>query len=88
MNVLTTEQEDRIVTDPWEDILREYLYGTASGIENITALQIMANVLEIPMDRRDRASQTKIGRIMRDLGWKRERFREGDERSYRYVRPQ
>ena len=88
MNVLTTEQEDRIVTDPWEDILREHLYVTASGIKNITALQIMANVLEIPMDRRDRASQTKIGRIMRDLGWKRERFRDGDERSYRYVRPQ
>lgn len=86
---LTEEQESRLVQDPWEEIIRSYFYGAGAGagIKETTMMQIMSDAINIPNDRRDRSCQVKIGRIMKEMGWKKQRFRSADSRGYIYCRP-
>lgn len=88
MAILTKEQEDRLASEPWEEILQTYFNSdVGSGIQEISMPAILRDILTIPVDRQDRTTQTKVGRIMRDMGWQKKRQRGDKTRSYVYVRP-
>ncbi len=89
MEELTTQQEERVIVDPWESLLKNYLYVDAggSGVTEISTVRLMSDALEIPKDRQDKSAQMKVGRIMRDLGWKKHRVGVGTNREYVYNRP-
>ena len=81
-------QIDRVIGDPWGNIIRRYLLVEHSDIPEVTTMQLLTNVLDIPIDRQDRAATTKTGYIMRDMGWRKIRRMEGGVREYIYVRPE
>ena len=89
MEELTAIQESRVIVDPWESLVRKYLYFDQAGsaAPDISTVRLMSDALEIPKDRQDKAAQCKIGRIMRDLGWKKHRVGSGHSREYVYSRP-
>lgn len=89
MEILTTEQEDRVIADPWESLVRSYLYVdvAGTGVTEVSTVRLMSDALEIPKDRQDKAAQIKVGRIMRDLGWRKHRVGSGNNREYVYSRP-
>lgn len=81
-------QIERVIDDPWGNIIRRHLLVEGEGIKEITTMQLLNNVLAIPTDRQDKSAMTKIGYIMRDMGWSKVRRRDGSVREYVYVRPE
>ena len=81
-------QSERVIGDPWGNIIRRHLLVDAAGLKEITAMQLLSNVLAIPTERQDKSATTKIGYIMRDMGWNKSRRMEGGVREYIYVRPE
>ena len=66
----THEQESRYQADPWLDQITKALKGESS----ITTAQL-SEKLEIPIQRRDRATEMRIGACLRFLRWERKRER-------------
>lgn len=89
MEELTENQDERVIVDPWFSLVQKYLYFDQAGsaVPDISTVRLMSDALEIPKDRQDKAAQCKIGRIMRDLGWKKHRVGSGHSREYVYSRP-
>lgn len=89
MAELTEAQESRVVVDPWEDVIRSVLYGNGDmcTTPQVSTLQIMHGILDIPIERRDRHVQTKIGLIMKGMGWEKQRVVQNGQRVYVFVRP-
>lgn len=89
MGVLTDQQEDRVIVDPWESLIHHYLYTDTggSGVKEVSTVRLMADALEIPKDRQDKTAQVKVGRIMRDMGWTKTRIGSRHNREYVYTRP-
>lgn len=78
------EQEARYQADPWLDVVAETIKGESS----VTTSQI-AEKLGIPLERRDRGVEMRIGACLRFLGWHRRQRRDGTStagRSYVYLR--
>ena len=80
-------QIDRVIGDPWGNIIRKHFLMLHPDVPETTAAEILNNVLAIPIDRQDRSSTTKIGYIMRDMGWRKIRRMVDGVREYVYVRP-
>ena len=82
-NLLTTvkeRQEDARQHDEWEEVLKESLVGL-----NTITLSDAANRLSIGPDRLDKSVQTRLGLVMKAIGFKRRRETTG-ARSMYYVR--
>jgi predicted P-loop ATPase len=52
----------------------------------ITLTQLLAEALQIPIDKQDRRVQSRVGSILKKLGWKRKRRRKEGGREYVYSR--
>jgi predicted P-loop ATPase len=83
------EQESREITDPWYE--RIALWVDSEGEEltkSYTSSQILTGALHVPADRIDGARQmaTRVGIVMRKLGWAKVRDATG-ARLWRYLRP-
>ena len=79
-------QCSRVIDDPWGNQIRHHLLIEHPDTNEITSMQLLANVLAIPIDRQDRSCATKVGIIMRDMGWRKVRRRVGGETEFIYVR--
>lgn len=75
------QQDDRYQHDPWHDKVVNFLLGKTEA----TTQEIMTDI-GIDLVRQGRTEQTRVGRIMRVLRWKRVRKPSGD-RGYHYVAP-
>lgn len=75
------EQDERYQGDPW---LPE-IEGIIKGEAEVTTAHV-AGKLNIALERRDRATEMRIGACLRFLGWIRHRQRGGDKRAYVYRR--
>lgn len=78
----TEEQSDRVISDPWEEKLAKWLETdearrrvTEPGY--LTTTDVLSMCLDIPAERRDRSSATRVGQAMKRLGWQKRRFRDG-----------
>lgn len=74
------EQEARFQGDPWLETVAEVLKGESKITTNAIAEKI-----GIPVERRDRATEMRIGSCLRFLGWHRRRGGAAD-RAYYYFR--
>jgi predicted P-loop ATPase len=63
-------QEDTRAADIWEDVLREQLKG-----KNTVTMQQAADALRITPDRYDRSMQTRLGSILKRIGFPRSHHR-------------
>jgi predicted P-loop ATPase len=79
------EQEDRRQRDPWEAAIANALKGA-----NETSTQhILSNVFAITADQQHRGHETRIGQVMKALGWTKHRRRvEDGAREWFYIRPE
>jgi predicted P-loop ATPase len=77
------EQEGRYQADPWLEQIIEIIKGEAT----VTTAHV-AEKLGINLERRDRATEMRIGACLRFMGWQRRQKRGGDSRSYVYCRPE
>lgn len=78
------EQSSRVETDPWEDTLAELLNCEHSKFDEISAVEVF-RALGIPENYKDKDKQTRVGQIMRNLGWHRKR---GRKHGTNYIRDQ
>ena len=76
------QQEFRYQADAWEDPIGDWLTGRSE----VTTSQIMLDCLGIDLARQDRSAQTRVGNILRRLGWEQIQIRRGHRR-YRVYRP-
>ena len=74
-------QED----DPWTPAIAAWL-GMPSILETSTS-EVLNEALKVDVGRQDRYAQTRVGRILKDLGWKRVKG-ERPQRGWRYQRPE
>lgn len=91
------EQDDRYLDDPWMERVLSWLNGKTKGASlepaekrlRATASQILSFAIEMDLKKQDRAAQTRVGAIMKRLGWsiERKRGKSGAARLRWYVRP-
>jgi putative DNA primase/helicase len=69
------EQEQRRQLDPWESIIAEWLHGTRFVARGVTTADVLSALKIAPKDR-TRAEESRVGGILRKLGWEghRERY--------------
>ncbi len=86
-------QEDRQQVDPWEDLLRGYMeHGRSTGIDGhgliewpkgwLSSAAIMRQWLRLEAHQQGQASSTRLGRVMRRLGYMPKRSQAGNERGW------
>lgn len=80
-----TRAQEYLVADPWQPLLEAYANGAGPRLY-LTASEAYDR-LEIPQKERTTATDRRIARIFRVLGyWRKTRQREGSAREYRYYR--
>lgn len=79
------EQDAREIADPWESMISTWLHS--STCSTVTQVEIF-EYLDIKPDRIDnaRAMSTRIGNVMKRIGWPKDRRKTG-AREYYYKRP-
>ncbi len=70
--------------DPWHAQIADWLRPL--HVTCTTTAEVLGDALKIDVGRHDRASQTRVGRVMAELGWKKQRDPR-PPRLWRYVRP-
>lgn len=76
------EQEERLSVDLWQEIVIEYI-----GNKNIIQMpDLLTECLLIPREKWSKSIETRVGFIMRNLGFERKRRRAGAERTYTYEK--
>lgn len=96
------EQEDRMVDEhPWYAIIRDWLRRCANpnslarppgseGVDlqrGVTTDEVLIGALAMRKDQMSKADSMKVGSILRQLGFKSQRVRNGFSRDYRYTHP-
>lgn len=91
------DQDERYLEDIWaEPVVRwlegkgaanRYATGVAAKIKCTTVFEILYRALEMDPKKADRAAQTRVGQLMRRLGWIRVQKRSGGTRVWQYKRP-
>ncbi len=88
---LTEEQEARQEIDAWEPMVEQWLEATDPKTERIrdgvTTGDILLGALGFRMDGCDRESQSRVGKILRKMGWNPKQEKKQGLRSRRYWRP-
>lgn len=92
--VIAQEQESRQQVDPWEDLLRDFMCNGKRGMGAdgqgvklwpeswISSTTIMREWLALPPAQQAQNSSTRLGRVMRRLGYQPERQGKGRERGW------
>lgn len=78
------QQVKREVQDPWTDLIIDYLEVNLK--REITTNDILANALEVTPDKRNRANEMRVGKIMVKLNWMKKRISRNGVRQYVYIR--
>ena len=76
------EQEDRQVIDPWEDILRAAIANVNWPQGWIASASILRDWLHLEPHQQGKASSTRLGHVMRRLGFVPHRFGKARERGW------
>ncbi|RPH64968.1 MAG: hypothetical protein EHM89_00065 [Acidobacteria bacterium] len=70
--------------DVWLDTIADFIAAPTVAEVSISAL--LRDALKLDAARQDRAAQMRVARILKTLGWERQRESTGDRR-WRYIRP-
>lgn len=88
---LAKDQHDKFkLVDEWESIILKWINDDFPGIAPgekgyVTTNEILIDCLKIPSERVNRANQTRVGDIMKNLGFAKKRFSEGEVRVWGYL---
>ncbi len=74
------EQMDRMVTDPWESVIRALL-GNSKKAQTYT---ILTDFLNVPVEQQDKSKQMRVAKILTILGFRKKR--EGKERKSIWIK--
>jgi len=74
MDAERAEQDARFRSDPWEETVSAWLCNDASDIGSravlgVTVTDVLSGPLSLDTARRDHAAATRVGSILRRLGW-------------------
>jgi putative DNA primase/helicase len=83
---LAQARADCTESDSWEDVLSRINGNPTDSGGFQTSIAECQAVLEIPVERRNRANEIRIGIIMNELGWSRRRMRMEGKLVWRLVR--
>jgi predicted P-loop ATPase len=84
------EQEARMPVDGWEELIARFVYDPDNRLRNFfTAPVLLMEACKVEKSKIDEGNRmtARVGRIMKRLGWERDREPSGRYRSYGYVRP-
>jgi len=81
LKTVKERQEDARQHDEWEEVLKESLLS----ISSITLMDV-ADRLDIPIERLDKSTQTRLGQAMKAIGFTRKRDTRRGPRRYYWVR--
>ncbi|MCL2829402.1 MAG: CHC2 zinc finger domain-containing protein [Betaproteobacteria bacterium] len=83
------EQETREIIDPWMTMITTWLLKRPSSSDRVTTEEILGDLLKVEPSKIDasRSMATRVGNVMRAIGWKRKRETSG-ARGYFYLRPE
>lgn len=83
------EQEERMVKDTWTNTIMDWLEDKERSLvkHKVTSEMIAEECFDIPKERYNQRTWTRIGAIMAKSGWIKERGTKRDDRSYYYVPP-
>lgn len=88
-NLATEQQEDRLSSDPWEEVVRNYLRSKSLiPMVQINMQHILEDCLKIPIREINRGTTGRIGKIVKTCGWERKRYntrKEQEEHGVYYV---
>jgi putative DNA primase/helicase len=84
LGMFEAEQEQRRQIDPWEPVLKRWLYSKALYAERGVMTSDALNALGIEAYKRTRYEEQRVGAVLRKLGWDRVRVRLTGGRSYIY----
>lgn len=85
--VVSRENEAYQVESPWLPAVQEWLAKLIAG-EAITTERILSQAIAKPIERQTRADQMAVADILRGLGYRRERVMLGNQRQWRWSRPE
>jgi predicted P-loop ATPase len=94
-NYLTTELATKVsqeneayqVESPWLPAVQEWLAKLMFG-DAITTERILSQAIAKPIERQTRADQMAVADILRSIGYKRERVMIGNQRQWRWSKPE
>ena len=69
---------DYLVASPWQKAIQEYL--NEHPFSDITTEQLLAGVIQKPLDRQTKADQMQVADVLKRLGYEKKRIRVGDSR--------
>lgn len=80
------EQADREIMDPWEDIVSRWLTGRSF----CTTSEVLVECMKLDPGKIDssRSMATRIGMVMKRMGWSKQRVMRRGKRDYEYVSPE
>jgi putative DNA primase/helicase len=86
------EQERRMLSHPWQDIIVEKLDYDADWKyrDTVTVREVMDKVLRMDLSRVNAqgGEAQRVGQILHALGWKKRRLLEGGARAWTWARPE
>jgi hypothetical protein len=85
--VVSQENEAYQVESPWLPAVQEWLAKLVMG-EAITTERILSQAIAKPIERQTRADQMAVADILRGLGYRRERVMLGNQRQWRWSKPE
>jgi putative DNA primase/helicase len=87
--LFAAEQESREIGDAWEDGIHHFLEdpGVDGRVATVSGFEILTKGLHIEAGKVTKEMSTRVGIIMRKLGWTK-RERRGEHPRYVYERPQ
>lgn len=93
------QAEIRRFGDAWEDLVARYVeeaptdvgdevrwYKRPEPLQELQVNDILEHALRLPAGRWDRGSQIRIANVLKALGWRRSRRRDGNRRYWAYVK--
>ncbi len=88
---INEQQEERYKSDEWESVISRWLDRCDENMlvprDGVSVGDILFGALELAADKWDDSAQKRAGNVMKRLGWRCERKREGGARVRRYFRP-
>ncbi len=85
LEVIAQEQSDRYNEDDWSGVILKWIKNKRADETGFMSDEILGDALNIPQERWDRHSQTRVGSILTKLGYVRKRTTVDGERAYRYY---
>lgn len=84
IDALADEQARRVQVDPWMDRIERFV----DGEDEIKAERVLSECLEIEPSRQGQAERNRVGRCLRQIGWKADQWRDGSAkiRGFRRIK--